>query len=110
MGDTTDFDRTDRPATAQPAPVHVPGEPSVHDLLIGHIRERAAFGLRKYGTPLQVGNGRDPLADALEELLDAAAYVCQAIAQRDRQRALQTAQPVHTVPSAEYLITRTFSG
>jgi hypothetical protein len=86
MGDTADFDRTDRPTTAQPPPVHVPGAASVHDILIDRIRERAAFGLRKYGTPLQLFNQRDALADALEEVLDAAVYLVQAIAERDSRR------------------------
>lgn len=36
---------------------------------------RRAFGLGKYGGPLQRGNGRDHGADALQELLDAAVYL-----------------------------------
>lgn len=110
LADTTDYDRTDKPSTAQPPPVHVPGAESVHELLIAHIMERAEFGRRKYGTPLQVGNGRDPLADALEEVLDAAAYLTQALYERDHQRALQAAEPVHTEPSSVHVITQTFLG
>jgi hypothetical protein len=82
MGATADFDRTDRPSTAQPPPVHVPGAASVHDILIAHVQERKDFGLRKYGTPLQVDNGRDPLKDALEEILDVAVYLVQEIERR----------------------------
>ena|ERR1700761_181639 len=84
MGDTADFDRTDRPTTAQPPPVPVPGEPSAHDLVIADMAERKAFGLRKYGTLLQLGNGRDHLEDVYEELLDAAAYIRLEIEQRRR--------------------------
>lgn len=110
MGETADFHRTDRPSTAQPPPVHVPGAASVHDILIEHIKERKAFGLRKYGTPLQPFNQRDALADALEEVVDAAAYLAQALYERDHQRALQAADPVHTEPSAVHSITQTFTG
>jgi hypothetical protein len=83
---------------AQPAPKHNDGE-SMHDLVIKdilsrdpqwdlsvgsarHIRDqvatdllaRKAFGLDKYGTALQTGNGRDFLLDLYQELQDAAVY------------------------------------
>lgn len=89
-------DRDDRPATAQPPPVDVPGAPSVHALVVadlaelfppGHsqlavdVDERGAFGRRKYGQTLQPGNGRDPVADAYEEALDLACYLRQAMAE-----------------------------
>ena len=38
------------------------------------LEARRAFGLAKYGKPLQRGNGRDHLRDSLDELLDAMAY------------------------------------
>jgi hypothetical protein len=92
MSDTRD------PATDQAAPV--PNEhPSMHDLVvrdlssrdlrwdlsIGRARRirdevcddlaaRKAFGLAKYGTPLQPFNGRDMLRDLYDELLDASVY------------------------------------
>jgi len=105
-----DFDRTDRPSTAQPPPVHQPGKPSAHamvvrdlcrrheaeraarpaeqrhlarpgyDQLAALLEERAEFGRRKYGTPLQVDNGRDSTQDVLEELGDAVAYAWCAVA------------------------------
>jgi ABC-type amino acid transport substrate-binding protein len=37
-------------------------------------RARDQFGRQKYGTALQVDNGRDPLADLMQEALDAMAY------------------------------------
>lgn len=94
MGDLADFDRDDRPSTAQPPPVHVPGAPSVHDLVLADIDEEAhpelvallgerkAFGLRKYKTTLQVEDpARDPRMDLVEELADAVvyAYRCKAL-------------------------------
>lgn len=41
------------------------------------------FGRRKYGTPLQPFNGRDPLVDAYQEVLDLAVYLRQAIWERE---------------------------
>jgi hypothetical protein len=85
-----DFDRDDRPSTAQPPPVFVPGGESVHSLVIAELRavgtplgemlaERRAFGLRKYGQPLQVEDpARDPAQDLLEELGDALVYAYRA--------------------------------
>lgn len=83
---------------AQPMPVPN-GGPGMHDLVIQdilsrdprwdlsvgtarHIRDRVAedllerkeFGLRKYKTMLQIGNGRDFLADLYDELQDATVY------------------------------------
>lgn len=49
--------------------------PSSHDLLIEDIKERKAFGLKKYGQPLRAHNGRDTLLDAYEEILDLAVYL-----------------------------------
>jgi hypothetical protein len=38
-------------------------------------RERRALGVRRYGTPLQLDNGRDMRRDAREEALDLAVYL-----------------------------------
>jgi len=43
------------------------------------MEARKEFGLRKYGTILQPGNGRDHLEDALDELADALVYLRCAI-------------------------------
>lgn len=45
--------------------------------LLAAMRERRELGIQRYGKPLQYGNGRDPLVDAIQELLDAAAYLQQ---------------------------------
>ena len=66
----------------QPAP-KTNTHPHVADELIKDILERKAKGMETYGTPLQPFNGRDALQDALEEALDLAAYIKQAIMERD---------------------------
>ena len=38
-------------------------------------RERRALGVHRYGTPLQLDNGRDMRRDAREEALDLAVYL-----------------------------------
>ncbi len=49
----------------------------LHETLAVLAEQRDAFGRAKYGTPLQVQNGREPLVDALQEALDAMAYTRQ---------------------------------
>lgn len=50
---------------------------ATNDLLILACINRDAYGRSKYGVGLQVDNGREPLADALDEALDAMAYTRQ---------------------------------
>jgi hypothetical protein len=57
----------------EPAPI-ANENPSVHDLVIQDIEDRKQFGLKKYGTPLQAGNGRRGLIDLYQELIDACCY------------------------------------
>lgn len=45
--------------------------------LAAEMEERNAFGVAKYGLPVQVENGRDPLRDALDEALDMSCYTRQ---------------------------------
>jgi hypothetical protein len=69
------------PNTPEPDPQ--PNEsPPIWDLVIEDMRERDHEGRRKYGTPLQAFNGRDPLIDAYQEALDLAVYLRQAIEER----------------------------
>lgn len=63
----------------QPDPISQGAAPSMHDLVIEDMRKRREFGQRKYGTLLQANNGRNPLQDAYEEVLDLAVYLRQAI-------------------------------
>ena len=98
----------------QPAPVTDDAGPEVWPALLDEValspelralcEERDAMGRAKYGTALRVHNGREPLVDALQEALDLAVYLHQAL-MRDgatprtrniirmaRLRALDTAQ------------------
>ena len=70
-------------ATPQTAPV-ANECPHIADLVIEDILARKAEGVRKYGTPLQAGNGRDALMDAYQEALDLAQYLKQAMEERVR--------------------------
>lgn len=59
--------------TLQPSPTPN-DQPAVADLVMTDMLERRAHGAREYGTPLQIDNGRDPLQDLYEELLDGVVY------------------------------------
>ena len=60
----------------QPPPI-ANDKPHIADLVIDDIRTRKAMGLKKYGTPLQPFNGRNPLEDLYDELHDAVQYCKQ---------------------------------
>ena len=60
--------------TDQPEP-KVNERAFVQDLVVNDIEDRKQFGINKYGTALQSGNGRDMLQDAYEEVLDLAIYL-----------------------------------
>lgn len=62
------------PATDQVAP-QPNGKPSVWLQVIADMQKRQEHGVAKYGVALQPHNGRDPLLDIYEELLDAAVYI-----------------------------------
>jgi hypothetical protein len=71
-----------RRAEDQPLPVKN-GNPSIQDLVIADMEARKAIGLKRYGTLLQAGNGRDFLKDTYEELLDACNYIRGVMYERD---------------------------
>jgi len=84
------------PPVSTPEPQPTPGTGDVWQGVIdrlppGKLRdacvERRAFGLRKYGTVLQAGNGRDWRKDALQEALDLIAYAAQGVAEGDPEAA-----------------------
>jgi hypothetical protein len=58
--------------------------PAITDLLIRDLSERQAFGTQKYGEPLRAFNGRDPLVDAYQELIDLLLYLRQYLTERDK--------------------------
>jgi len=66
------------PNKPEPAPKPNKGEP-IWKLVIKDMEERDRVGREKYGTPLQAFNGRKPLVDAYQEVLDLAVYLRQAI-------------------------------
>lgn len=65
-----------KPAThKEPSPAGK-GTP-ITDLVIEDLIERKEFGTAKYGEPLMAFNGRDPLVDLYQELIDAVMYTRQ---------------------------------
>jgi hypothetical protein len=52
---------------------------SVHRLVMQDLEDRLAFGIGKYGEPLQAFNGRNALLDMYQELLDACCYLRQVL-------------------------------
>lgn len=60
-------------------------EPPMWLLVKEDMLKRNAFGIKKYGTPLQPFNGRDALQDAYEEALDLCVYLRTALYERDKK-------------------------
>ena len=56
--------------------------PEVAPLVCKDIEDRAAKGEKSYGERLKAFNGRDPLIDLYQELLDACMYLRQLLAER----------------------------
>ncbi len=57
----------------KPEPPPTTGNIDVWPLVIADMVERDAVGRAKYGVPLRTNNGRRPLVDLYQELLDAVA-------------------------------------
>lgn len=53
-------------------------EMPIVDMMIIELLQRKQVGIKRYGTPLQAHNGRNPLRDALEESIDQSLYLYQA--------------------------------
>lgn len=66
----------------QPEPIKNEN-PAIWHIVIMDMLNRDHVGRERYGTALQPHNGRDALSDAYQEVLDAAAYLRQAIYERD---------------------------
>lgn len=69
------------PTTDQALPI-ANDSPHIVDLVKGDLDRRREHGIRKYGTALQAGNGRDPRLDLYEELTDALLYLKQDLVER----------------------------
>ena len=61
------------------------GKIDVTNAVIADIQERKKDGTEKYGTPLMTHNGRKPLVDAYQEILDMAVYIKQELLERSEQ-------------------------
>jgi len=80
------------------------------------IAERRLIGIERYKQPLQIGDGRDHAVDALQELIDAAAYLlacdlagfCGSVTEPEAEMAtwaeLEGDQQVPFVDAAEVVI------
>lgn len=80
------------PSRDQPLPR--PGSRDVQQALINAISERRAYGISKYGQPLETHNGRDALRDAWEEVIDLAAYLTQLRLERGDDLVGPSGQPL----------------
>ena len=56
--------------------------PEITPLVIKDLEERYRYGKDKYGEGLRANNGRDPLIDLYQELLDAVLYTRQALEEK----------------------------
>lgn len=61
----------------QPPPRPASGD--MWELVIDDMKQRRLVGIERYGTPLQMHNGRNALIDAYQEVLDLAVYLRQKI-------------------------------
>ena len=70
--------------SSQPNP-SVNNNPIIQELVMEDMKGRLALGIERYGTGLQVNNGRDMLLDAYEEVLDLAVYLRGMMYERDNK-------------------------
>ena len=69
-------------STPQPPPVNTDGV-SVTDQVVNDLHARREFGRSKYGgIELETNNGRKPLWDAYQEVLDLVLYLRQELIER----------------------------
>jgi hypothetical protein len=73
-----------RSTADQHEPDPKPGKLKVADFVLADIQSRVDAGYKKYGTFLETDNGRDPLWDLYQELIDAIFYLRQEILERDK--------------------------
>jgi hypothetical protein len=66
----------------QPLPVSN-DSPYVQDAVISDIEKRIELGIKRYGTALQINNGRDMLKDAYDEAMDLCIYLKGCLMERD---------------------------
>jgi len=65
---------------SEPEPPPIPNnQPMIWPLVVEDMEDRNLAGVEKYGVGLQAFNGRKPLKDAYQEILDLAVYIRQRI-------------------------------
>lgn len=88
--------------TDQPAPTPNGNRP-VWDMVIDDMRQRDAVGRERYGTPLQIHNGRDALQDAYAEALDLVVYLRQAIEEQAPVPVIECSEAIYLRYRLEHL-------
>ena len=86
MSEISDFQSNPPPVPNRKPSVHemaILALPWSHTKCANLLNARKEYGLKKYGTFLQSGNGRDVRVDFLEELGDALAYAFQGVVESD---------------------------
>lgn len=77
------------------------GRTVVFPHVVADIRARAEHGIKKYGRPLETGNGRSALQDAYEEALDLVMYLKQKLLEEREQHGQNATGPVDNGRRAE---------
>lgn len=85
VGEIVKPEREGREGDTQPMPKPADG-PIMHELVIADLQSRLDVGIKRYGQPLRAFNGRDPLQDLYEELLDACVYLRQLMEESSSRR------------------------
>lgn len=80
-------DSTSDAAVIQPTPKGE-GQP-IYEMVIDDIKERAEIGRETYGEPLKANNGRKPLVDMYQEMLDGVQYLKQHLVEQEETMASQ---------------------
>ena len=86
MGSPPSPSRAGRAGDSQPIPIHHEGQGYVQEAVMDDIERRMQLGIERYGTGLQINNGRRALVDLYEELLDAVCYLKQLIMEEEANR------------------------
>jgi len=79
-----DYDALFDPTKGEPQPIPGKGR-SVIDEVIKDLEARRQVGIVKYGETLKTNNGRNPLMDAYQEVLDLANYIKQCLMEQEEK-------------------------
>jgi hypothetical protein len=71
-------------------------------LVIKDLEMRSSIGKEKYGEALRAFNGRDPMVDLYQELIDAVQYIRQAI--EERNMSAERGMEVPSMTAREYIL------